>query len=680
MKPTQRFDIVTDTYAPDINGVAMTLGRLVAGLRSGGHIVHVFCSRSKDELIEVGSETSVRSMRMPGYSEVKIGMPSPLKLRKRWAKKRPDAVYVATESPLGLSALRAAKSLGIPCISGFHTNFHEYMERYRLGKLGTATMSWLRKVHNLADMTLTPSREVQTMLCGHGFENVNLLGRGTDTQLFHPDKRSEDLRLKWGAVDGAPVAISVGRVAAEKNLDVTIEAFQRMRERDPRTQCVIVGAGPLLDGLEASHPWIHFAGMQKGDDLAAHYASADIMIFPSETETFGNVVLEGMASGLICIAYNYAAGALLIHDGDNGLTAQKGDVSAFYSRALIALDLDAHARMRQRAREMAESHGWQAVLDRFEGYLLEVAKLAPVRRNKRTRLKYRSVFISDLHLGIKDSKANEVIDFLKHLECEHLILNGDIIDGWALRRGGKWTKRHSRVVRTIFKMADSKGTEVTYIRGNHDEVMESFLPLVLGNIRLLKETRHTGLNGREYLVVHGDGFDQIVTKHRWLAALGAVAYDTLLKVNRIYNRWRSWRGKPYYSLSKKIKSQVKGAVSFVGRYEEQLQKFAERKGCDGIICGHIHTPGDKMVGDIHYLNSGDWVETMSAVVEHCDGRMEVLHYDEFLEELARVERERADDWDEDAQMEKFTVVAGEPPLDAPDIATLPRNDASAVAR
>lgn len=656
MKAIQRFDIVTDTFAPDVNGVAMTLGRLVNGLQAKGHIVHVIRTRSEVEAGQSCSETQIRAIRLPGYSEVKVGLPSPLKLRKRWRKKRPDAIYVATESPLGLSALRAAKSLGIPCISGFHTNFHEYMERYKLGSLENATMAWLRKVHGLADMTMTPSPDVRRLLLEHGFENVELLGRGVDTKLFDPRRRSAELRQSWGVEsDDTPVAIFVGRIAAEKNLEVTLEAFRKMRERNPDTRCVMVGDGPMLKKLQQQAPWVTYAGVQRGEDLAAHYASADIMVFPSETETFGNVILEAMASGLVCICYDYAAGELLVRDGDNGFKVAKGESEGFVNRALLALDLKSHTRLRERARAAAEEQGWAAVFDRFESALLEVSRLATRRRKKRTKLSYRSVFISDLHLGAKDSKAREVVDFLKHINCEHLYLNGDIVDGWALKRGSRWTKRHSRVVRTIFKISERDRTKVTYLRGNHDEITESFLPLDFGNIQLLKETTHVAPDGRKYLVVHGDGFDQIVTKLRWLAALGAMAYDTLLRVNRLYNGWRSFRGKPYYSLSKKIKSQVKGAVSFVGKYEDQLQKLAQRKGCDGIICGHIHTPADKKIGEIHYLNSGDWVETLSAVVEHHDGRMEVLLYTEFLEQLAAVERDRYAEFDAEDQ-QKFTVL------------------------
>ena len=213
------------------------------------------------------------------------------------------------------------------------------------------------------------------------------------------------------------------------------------------------------------------------------------------------------------------------------------------------------------------------------------------------------------------------------------MLNGDIIDGWALRCGGKWSARHSRVIREIIKLMERDKTEVIYLRGNHDDILERFLPLAFGKLRLSKEHIHIMKKGSRYLVVHGDGFDSISTNHRWIALLGAVGYDYLLKVNRAYNFWRAWRGKEYFSLSKRVKARVKSAVSFVDRYEQLLQELARHKKCDGIICGHIHTPEDKQVGGIHYLNSGDWVESLTAIIEHNDGRMELVRYSDFLSRM-----------------------------------------------
>lgn len=635
-----KIDIVTDTFAPDVNGVAMTLGRLTEGLKRRGHRVHVIHT---GETAGVG-ETCSASVPLPGYKEVRVGLPEPFKLRARWIKKRPDAIYVATESMLGKSALKAANALGIPVASGFHTNFHQYMEQYRMGGLQPVAMAYLRRFHQRADCTLTPSRDVADKLVAEGFNNVHLLGRGVDTVLYSPEKRCETLRAEWGAGPGSPVAVIVGRVAAEKNFEVAMLAFERMRQAVPDVQCVVVGDGPLREKLAEKHGWVHFAGVRLGEDLAKHYASADVLLFPSETETFGNVLLEGMASGLVTVSYDYAAAGLHVQNGENGLKAEKGNAPAFISHAVDALAIRPHQELRRAARETAESLGWEQVVGEFESRLQSIASKneipLPTSPDKRPKFSCRTVFLSDIHLGTPDSKADEVVDFLKHIKCEKLILNGDIIDGWALRRGGKWNNRHSRFIRKVLKMTEKDDTEVIYLRGNHDEILERFLPLSFGKIKFTKEHIHTTRAGKRYLVVHGDGFDSVSTNHRWLASLGAVGYNFLLRVNRFYNLWRSWRGKEYFSLSKSVKARVKTAVSFIDRYEELLQELARHKECDGIICGHIHTPEDKQVGEIHYLNSGDWVESLTAIIEHHDGRMELVQYDAFLRSLA--ERVAAD--------------------------------------
>jgi len=261
---------------------------------------------------------------------------------------------------------------------------------------------------------------------------------------------------------------------------------------------------------------------------------------------------------------------------------------------------------------------------------------------KKTTLSYKTIFISDVHLGTVDCKIEEVNHFLKHTHCEKLVLNGDIIDGWSLARRGGWTDQHTRFVRLVLKKIEKRGTECIYLRGNHDDILGKFLPLFLGNLTVVNEHIHENPKGK-YLVVHGDGFDAVTVNHKWLAIMGDIGYQTLLKINRVYNRYRSWRGKEYFSLSKVIKAKVKSAVSFVGKYEDQLQKFAHKYDCSGIICGHIHTPDDKMIGDIHYLNSGDWVESLTAIVEHDDGQMEIITYKEFcarLEEKTRLKAEQ----------------------------------------
>lgn len=630
-----KLDIVTDTFVPDVNGVAMTLGRLTEGLRRRGHEVHVIHTG-----ITAGTgETCVAAIPLPGYKEVRVGLPRPFELRVRWMSKRPDAIYVATESLLGKSALKAARALGIPVASGFHTNFHQYMAQYGMAGFKPMAMAYLRHFHQRADRTLTPSRDMVDRLRSEGFENVQLLGRGVDTGLFSPCKRCETLRSEWGARVATPVAIMVGRVAPEKNFDLALRTFERMRQTVPDVRCVVVGDGPLRARLEENHPWIVFAGVKSGEELARYFASADVLVFPSETETFGNVLLEGMASGLATVSYDYAAAALHVKAGENGLKAAKGDSEGFIELALSALSLRVGADLREAARETAETLGWDNVVREFENTLHEISGTPAIqtgtklKKGKRRKLTCRTVFLSDLHLGTPDSKAEEVVEFLKHIRCRKLVLNGDIVDGWALKRGGRWSSRHSRVIRKVMKMTEHDKTSVIYLRGNHDEILERFLPMAFGRISLAKEHIHITADGKRYLVVHGDGFDSVSTNHKWLASLGAVGYNLLLRINRFYNYYRAWRGKEYFSLSKQVKAKVKSAVSFVDRYEELLQELTRHRKCDGIICGHIHTPEDKQVGDIHYLNSGDWVESLTAIIEHLDGRMELVGYKEFLTRL-----------------------------------------------
>jgi UDP-2,3-diacylglucosamine pyrophosphatase LpxH len=251
---------------------------------------------------------------------------------------------------------------------------------------------------------------------------------------------------------------------------------------------------------------------------------------------------------------------------------------------------------------------------------------------KKPVLRYRTIILSDLHLGTADSKVEEVTHFLKHTRAARFILNGDIIDAWAIKRGNRWTSGHTKCVRRLLKIAQRGDADVIYLRGNHDDFLRHYLPLDLDRLHFVEDYEFDTPRGR-YLVLHGDAFDAITTHARFLALLGDIGYRTLLRLNRLYNRWRAWRGKEYYSISKAIKARVKQAVSHVGRFEEHLRLLAHQRGCHGVICGHIHTPEDKMLGDVHYLNSGDWVESLTALFEHEDGRFEVLAYREFCARL-----------------------------------------------
>lgn len=363
--------LVTETYPPDVNGVSNTLERLVAELRKRGHRVSVTCprARTRRDLVD-GIE--VPGLALPFYSQVRIGLPRRRAFLDEWREDPPDLVHIATEGPLGASALSAARALDLPVTSSLHTNFHRYARSYRLGWLTMPAMRYLRRFHNRTAATFIPTREQAEDLAPHGFERLAVLGRGVDTELFQPGRRDEGVRRAWGVEADETVLLHVGRLAAEKNLDLLVTAMERARTINPATRLVIVGDGPERRHLEAALPDAIFAGVRRGEDLAAHYASADGFVFPSQTETFGNVVLEAMASGLPCLAFDYAAGRLLIEPGLNGLLAKSGDAAGFLDRIPQLLAADARA-MGVRARATALGHGWAEVVDAFEARLLSAA-------------------------------------------------------------------------------------------------------------------------------------------------------------------------------------------------------------------------------------------------------------------------------------------------------------------
>ena len=251
---------------------------------------------------------------------------------------------------------------------------------------------------------------------------------------------------------------------------------------------------------------------------------------------------------------------------------------------------------------------------------------------KKVTLNYKTIILSDVHLGTKNCQIEKVNHFLRHTTSEQLILNGDIIDGWNLKRQGGWSNKHTRFLRIVLKRIEKEGTKVVYLRGNHDDILKRFLPLRFGSLSIVDEYIYE-TNGKRYLVVHGDVFDAISQKTKWIAVLGDIGYRIMMGINRIYNKYRSWRGKEYFSISKLIKAKVKEAVNYISDFEQEVELMAKRKNCVGIMCGHIHTPANKMMGEVHYLNSGDWVESSTALVEHFDGRFEILNYDEFCKRL-----------------------------------------------
>jgi len=242
---------------------------------------------------------------------------------------------------------------------------------------------------------------------------------------------------------------------------------------------------------------------------------------------------------------------------------------------------------------------------------------------------YKTIILSDLHLGISNSRVKEVVEFLQKHTCDTLILNGDIIDGWQLRKSGEWKKRHTRFFRILMKYLYKYNTKIIYLRGNHDDFLDEILPFSFGPF-VIKRTHILQSGDKKYYVIHGDIFDTVTTKLKWLSKLGDTGYTFLLWLNRHYNHYRAKKGLPYYSLSQVVKAKVKSAVSFISDFEEQLSEVARANGCDGIICGHIHQAANKEINGIHYLNSGDWVETMSALTESEDGEWKIVYYSEWI--------------------------------------------------
>ncbi|MDP4302106.1 glycosyltransferase family 4 protein [Leptothrix discophora] len=375
---TLRIACVTETYPPEVNGVAMTLARVVEGLVTRGHDVDLMrprqagesCTGPRPELVG-----GLRLHRLPGlpiplYADLRMGLPAARMLRRMWQQRRPDVVHIATEGPLGASARRAARSLGLPVCSDFRTNFHAYSGHYGIGFLHRPIAAWLRHFHNGCDATMVPTEALRDELAAQGFRDLHVVTRGVDTVRYAPAHRSEALRQRWGAGPDDPVVLYVGRVAAEKNLAVLSAAFDAIARTLPKARLVVVGDGPQRAELQARHPEVVFAGQQRGAELAAHYASADLFVFASLTETFGNVTTEAMASGLAVVAYDHAAAGELVEPGQHGLLASPGDVRAFVAHALsLSSDL---ARCRQHGRQArlrAEDLGWDAIVARFESVL-----------------------------------------------------------------------------------------------------------------------------------------------------------------------------------------------------------------------------------------------------------------------------------------------------------------------
>ena len=360
--------IVSDTFAPDVNGVARTLGMLARGLMARGHAVDVVTTQEYDAAD--GPRTHVvASAPLPGYNSLRVGFTSISWFASLFQRLRPDVLYVATETPLGVAGIWAAHRAGVPVVSGFHTNFHTYLSDYHLTGLQPVAEALLRAVHNHTARTLAQSRDTAEMLTRMGVQNAGVLDHGVDSRTFRPAARDAGLRRSWGADDGTPVAIHVGRLAAEKNLQLLQRAFAAFLEVHPQGRCVVVGDGPSLMEIKDACPQAVFAGMRRGEELARYYASGDVGIFPSTSETFGNVVLESLASGLVTVTYDYAAGRMHITNGVEGFLAPLHDEAAFLGQVRVAAAQWNDSCLRQKGRLKAEGLSWDAVVAHFENEL-----------------------------------------------------------------------------------------------------------------------------------------------------------------------------------------------------------------------------------------------------------------------------------------------------------------------
>lgn len=360
----------------------MTLGRLVDGLALRGHRLTIIRPRQRHESprFSVTQRVACRQIRLPGvpipgYPQLRLGLPAARRLRQQWTLNRPDLVHVATEGPLGASAITTARRLGIPVTSSFHTNFDQYTRDYRIGWMKPVVAAWLRHVHNRTLRTFVPTRDLLARLATDGYLNLRLLSRGVDSTLFNPGRRDGSLRASWGVGPADPVVLHVGRIAAEKNYPLLFRAFDAIKAVAPRARLVLVGDGPLLAACQRERPDALFTGFYTGANLARHYASGDIYLHTSVTETFGNVVTEALGSGLAVGAFDYAAAHEFIRHGENGLTAPVGDEAAFIANAVrLVREPALRERLATRGALTARELSWDAIVDRFLADLQEAAQ------------------------------------------------------------------------------------------------------------------------------------------------------------------------------------------------------------------------------------------------------------------------------------------------------------------
>jgi glycosyltransferase involved in cell wall biosynthesis len=379
-RPSLRIAVVTETWPPEVNGVAMTLAKLVQGLSHRNHDVQLIRPRQtktdspmSDSSLE---EVLMRGMPIPRYPELKLGLPSKKTLVKTWTLRRPDVVHIATEGPLGWSALQAAKVLKLPVTSDFRTNFQSYSKHYGVGWLRKPIVAYLRKFHNATACTMVPTRELMRTLSQNGFANLKVVSRGVDTKLFNISKRDTSLRSSWGATDDTKVLISVGRMAPEKNLDQVLKAYEALKVTGQAFKLVMVGDGPLKEQFQKRYPEIIFPGMLSQSNLAAYYASSDLFIFPSQTETFGNVTLEALASGIPVLAFDCAAARDWVQTGVNGWLVAENNPEGFAAQAVaIFTSKDLLDQITESTRQQVVHLDWDQIAEQVESVFWDAIRI-----------------------------------------------------------------------------------------------------------------------------------------------------------------------------------------------------------------------------------------------------------------------------------------------------------------
>ena len=365
-----RITIVTETYAPEVNGVAHTLATLVTGMRARGIEVQII--RPRQNKHDHGDEYSLTlpGLPIPGYPELKFGLPYYRRVLSALKNFNPQAIYVATEGPLGWAACKAAEKLGTGVVSGFHTNFHQYGKHYRLGLIENLGYRYMRWFHNNTAATLVPTQAQADELNSHGFERVSVMARGVNSEQFSPEHRSQELRASWGVSDDTPVLLYVGRIAAEKNLQLVVRTYEELKNQDNSIRLVLVGDGPELESIRQRHPEIICAGIRRGEELSRYYASGDIFLFPSLTDTFGNVVTEALASQLGVVSFDYAAAHEHTQDEDSAMLAPFGDEQAFIRAALSLSERpNLLKHIRKNARDIAQGISWDSIISEFLQHL-----------------------------------------------------------------------------------------------------------------------------------------------------------------------------------------------------------------------------------------------------------------------------------------------------------------------